>query len=263
MPSKYETLMIHVFLERWKQDAREISFTKGDVEILNRSLDLQIKNLPDMLYTFRYRAKMPMEIASRAPTGKIWAILPTGTATYKFVLTTDSNIVPNLNLLPIKIPDSTPEVIRMYSLGDEQAALAILRYNRLVDLFLGVTAYSVQNHLRTSVEGVGQMEIDELYVGVGMKGTHFIIPVQAKRGSDKIGIVQLYQDLAFCRLRYPTLEARSLAVQKIDDNTVAILELSVADANGILEVKVREERHYRLVSRDEISTEDLLFYKTL
>ncbi len=36
--------------------------------------------------------------------------------------------------------------------------------------FTGITCYSLQNHLRTSVPDIGQVETDELYVGVDKKG---------------------------------------------------------------------------------------------
>lgn len=82
------------------------------------------------------------------------------------------------------IPDATPEIIRAYAMDDEQALLAILRYNRLIDTFLGLTTYSLQNHLRTTVKKIGQIEIDELYVGMDKRGCHYVIPVQAKGGKD-------------------------------------------------------------------------------
>ena len=63
------------------------------------------------------------------------------------------------DIAAIKIPDATPEIIAAYALGDdEQALLAKVRYNRLIDIFLGLTTYSLQNHLRTYVAGMGQIE---------------------------------------------------------------------------------------------------------
>ena len=50
------------------------------------------------------------------------------------------------------------------AMSDEQALLAKVRYNRLIDVFLGLVAYSLQNHLRTTVTEMGQIEIDEIYV---------------------------------------------------------------------------------------------------
>lgn len=79
-----------------------------------------------------------------------------------------------------KVPDAPPGVIAMYSLNDEQALLAKLRYNRLVDIFTRVTCYSLQNHLRTAVPKLGQVETDEIYIGVDRRGAHYIFPVQAK-----------------------------------------------------------------------------------
>src|SRR5437868_1630175 len=45
-----------------------------------------------------------------------------------------------------------------HAFNDEQALLARVRYNRLVDIFTGVTCYSLQNHLRTAVPEMGQVE---------------------------------------------------------------------------------------------------------
>ena len=54
---------------------------------------------------------------------------------------------------PHRNPDSTPGVIS-YALSDEQSLLATVRYNRLIDVFTGLTCYSLQNHLRTSQTGL-------------------------------------------------------------------------------------------------------------
>lgn len=82
-------------------------------------------------------------------------------------------------MLPIKVPNATPEILLANAFDDEQALLAKVRYNRLIDLFLGITAHSLQNHLRTTVKGIGQIEIAELYVGLDRRGRQFIVPVQA------------------------------------------------------------------------------------
>jgi hypothetical protein len=43
-----------------------------------------------------------------------------------------------------------------------------LRYNRLIDVFIGVTCYSLQNHLRTTEPRIGQFETDEIYVNTDL-----------------------------------------------------------------------------------------------
>jgi hypothetical protein len=92
-------------------------------------------------------------------------------------------------LAETKILDSTPGVIEKYALNDEQALLAKIRYNRLVDIFAGLVCYSLQSHLRTTVPSMGQVETDELYIGVDKRGAHYVLPIQAKGRSDKIGIL--------------------------------------------------------------------------
>lgn len=94
-------------------------------------------------------------------------------------------------LAETKVPDSTPGVIGMYALSDEQALLAKLRYKRLIDISTGVACYSLQSHLRTNVPGLGQLETDEIYIGVDKRGAHYVFPVHAKAGNDVISVVQI------------------------------------------------------------------------
>ena len=78
---------------------------------------------------------------------RLWIIRSTGRSKYRFVLVTDVPLTPNPNLAVTKVPDATPGIIAKYALSDEQAVLARVRYNRLIDIFLGITCYSLQNHL--------------------------------------------------------------------------------------------------------------------
>ena len=49
------------------------------------------------------------------------------------------------------------------------------------------------------MSGIGQIEIDELYIGLDKRGCHYVIPAQAKGGKDQIGIVQITQDIEFAQ----------------------------------------------------------------
>jgi len=169
-----------------------------------------------------------------------------------------SRIIPRENLVATKIPDSTPEIISAYALNDEQALLAKVRYNRLVDIFLGVTTYSLQNHMRTTVKGLGQIEIDEVYVGINRNGQQFVIPVQAKGGSDQLATVQTSQDIACCKEKFPNLACRPVSAQFMSGEVIAMFELTLQRGD----VKVLEERHYRLVPSDQIEEEDLKLYSS-
>jgi len=103
---------------------------------------------------------------------------------------------------------------------------------------------------------MGQIEIDELYVGINKNGQQFVIPVQAKGGSDQLAAVQTSQDIACCVEKFPTLTCRSISAQFMPDNTIALFELAIDRE----EVKIVEERHYQLVPADSIQPDDLKRY---
>ncbi len=253
----YNQVICEIFRKYYKTGITEFEFTRTELKEVGDKLGIDSKNLGDVLYAYRFRRPLPKEITDTEPDGLQWIIQLAGRAIYKFSLEKINRIVPNKSLIKIKIPDSTPEIIVRYSSGDEQALLTKIRYNRLIDIFLGVTAYSLQNHLRTSVIGVGQIEIDELYVGLNHNGSQFIIPVQAKSGSDQISIVQAKQDIAYCATKYPELVCRTISAQFMNENVIAMFELTLDDA----EIRVVQEKHYRLVSAEAISEEDLQQYR--
>lgn len=202
---------------------------------------------------------MPEEITKTAPNGYYWRIRNIGKALYEFILEEGMEFIePDKMLATIKIPDSTPSIVRKYSISDEQALLTIVRYNRLIDIFLGITCYSLQNHLRTTVVGIGQIETDEIYVGLDKKGRQFIIPVQAKGGSDKLGVTQIEQDLELCKQKYPELICRAIACQFITADVVAMFEFSVEEGKIVKE----NECHYKIIEAKEISDDDLNRYNS-
>ena len=255
----YAAIIERIFLDRYKKGQTVVDFSRQDLIDTAHKLGVDLpKNIGDVVYSFRYRRDLPAAIVKTCAASESWFIFPAGHAKYRFERRAANPLVPRADLQQIKIPNATPEIIRKYALSDEQALLAIVRYNRLIDIFTGVTAYSLQNHLRTSVKGMGQIEVDELYVGVNTKGVHFVIPVQAKGRTDRLGIVQVWQDVAFCKAWFPELVPRPIGVQFMPDGAVAMLGL-VVDGE---DVKVAEERHYRLVSKDELTDAELASLRT-
>jgi hypothetical protein len=255
--SAYSSILVHIFLEKYSKGDVEVHFERDDIANASKTLKVNTpKNLGDVVYSFRHRKELPEDISCTAPDGYEWIIAGTGDAQYKFKLAKMSRIIPRDDLQTIKIPDSTPEIIASYSLSDEQALLAKLRYNRLIDVFLGITAYSLQNHLRTKIRGIGQIEVDEVYVGLDKRGAHYVVPVQAKGGKDSLGIIQTIQDFAFCEEKYPDLIARPVSAQFIDNDIVALFELTMEHG----EVKIVEEKHYKLVPSSDIEKADLARY---
>jgi len=256
--NRYQKLIEKVFFDAYKQGATVVAFDREQLISCAKALNIDVpKNLGDVIYSVRYRMPLPGTVIDKATPGREWVIQGAGKAKYEFRLVKINRIVPNDSLVTIKIPDSTPEIVLMNALSDEQALLAKVRYNRLIDIFLGVAAYSLQNHLRTSVKDIGQIEIDEIYVAVDMHGRQFVLPVQAKGGKDELSVVQTTQDIACCAEKYQDLICRAISAQFIEDDLIALFELTVEDS----QVRVVQEKHYRLVPGKEISPKDLEHYK--
>lgn len=256
--ARYDAVVAELFRRHYKPKTTSFDFERNElIDIIQALKVSQIKNLGDIIYTYRFRRDFPSSIRATAASGLEWGIKLAGRGLYKFRLGPPSRIVPRPDMAAIKVPDSTPEIIAKYAQSDEQALLARVRYNRLVDIFLGIASYSLQNHLRTTVKDLGQIEIDELYVGISKTGQQFTIPVQAKGNDDKLSSAQVEQDYLWCLERYPLIMCRPISAQFMPDRTIALFELAVDKDN---EVHVVEERHYRLVPRDQISDEDLQNY---
>ncbi len=257
--NRYTQIIETIFLNRYKPGQTEVSFTRDDIAKAASEIDIDLpKNTGDLVYSFRYRARFPKSITQCAPPDHSWIIRPRGPAKYLFALTKTPRIIPSEILTKTKIPEATPGIIAKYALSDEQALLAKLRYNRLVDVFTGVTCYSLQSHLRTSVPDMGQVETDEIYIGIDRRGAHYVFPVQAKGGSnDQVGIVQIEQDLALCKAKFPALICRPIAAQFMAGNLIALFLFSEND-NGLT---VDYEKHYRLVPPDQMTDKDLEEYR--
>ena len=255
--NRYLQLIETIFFKYYKKGKTEVPFVREDLETTATELGIEPpKNLGDTVYTFRNRSKLPDSINQLAPPGSEWVIRSAGWSKYVFSLSTLSRIVPSALLSETKIPDSTPGVIERYALNDEQGLLAKLRYNRLIDIFLGMGCYSLQNHLRTTVPGMGQIETDEIYIGLDKRGGHYVIPVQAKGGKDQLGTVQIEQDIAMCKHKFPVLTCIPVAAQFMENNLIALFSFEHSGKS----ISILCEKHYRLVETHELSDEEILRY---
>ena len=258
-PNRYSQIIEDIFFRHYRPGDSIVHFARDDIEGSAKRLDIPMpKNLGDVVYSFRHRTALPDAIVREASQGQSWVIVGKGRAKYAFELKPVSKIQPDPMLPVIKVPDATPGIVSRYALTDEQALLAKLRYNRLIDIFTGVTSYSIQNHLRTTVSGIGQIETDEIYVGLDKRGSHYVLPVQAKGKTDQIGVVQIEQDIALCNERFAELIARPIAAQFVDKEVIALFEFDIDSDERIVKLA---ESHYRLVPEQELSSEELLVYR--
>ncbi|HEV2167021.1 MAG TPA: endonuclease [Thermoplasmata archaeon] len=258
-PNRYTRIVERIFEERFQPGATVVPFSREDIVGAARALGIKLpKNLGDVLYSFRFRTELPASITSKAPAGQVWILRPAGRGEYTFFATKVAVFGPRAGASVTKVPDSTPGLIDRYAQSDEQALLAKLRYNRLVDVFTGITCYSLQSHLRTTVEDLGQVETDEVYVGLDRSGAHYVLPVQAKGKNDRHNVVQIESDIAMCAEKFPALIAKPVGAQFMEGGIIAMFEFE----HGRDGVSVASEQHYRLVRPNELTPEEIELYRS-
>ncbi|MDP8240387.1 MAG: hypothetical protein P9X24_14955 [Candidatus Hatepunaea meridiana] len=255
--NRYVKIIEKIFFSHYEEGVENILFSREEIIDAAKKVKVEIvKNLGDLICSFRYRAELPDSIKECAPKGREWIISPAGRSRYRFALREEVRILPNNLMVETKILDATPGIITQYATDDEQGLLAKVRYNRLVDIFTGITCFSLQNHLRTTVPEVGQVETDEIYIGVDRRGAHYVFPIQAKGGSDRLSIVQIEQDLALCLDKFPDLICKSIATQFIESDLIAMFSFEDSKSGA----KLLHEKHYRLVAPDELSDDEIKSY---
>ncbi len=264
----YARIVEDIFLSNYRRGDTSVAFERNEIASTARRLGINTpRNLGDVLYSFRYRRQLPDAITSTAPPDKEWAIFPAGRSVYEFKQLRFSAIALNSQLIRVKIPDATPGAISMYALSDEQVLLAVLRYNRLVDIFTRLTCYSLQNHLRTSIPVWNpikqqnentQVETDEIYVGIDRYGTHYAIPIEAKGESDSLNVIQIWQNAKVCVAKFPDVSIRCIAAKAISHHGIALIEVQAHDLENIAILK---ETHYQLVHPDQMRAEDIRRYR--
>jgi hypothetical protein len=103
-----------------------------------------------------------------------------------------------------------------------------------------------------------QVETDEIYIGVDRRGAHYVLPVQAKGAKDRLGIVQIEQDVAMCADKFPSLICRPIATQFMKDDLIALFEFEEGESG----IALVAEKHYRLVPATDVTTADLELYRS-
>jgi len=244
--SIYDRVLVEIFSRHDGASQDEFEFEREEVEKILREWGRRVKNLGDVLYSYRSgRRPLPEDIAAIGN----WVIEGRGRGRYAFrQLARSPYIQIPTDLQTIGVLDATPDIILKYGGSDEQGLLTRVRYNRLVDIFLGITAYHLQGHVRAYIKDSGQVEIDDLYLGVDTDGNQHVIPIEAKTAKEPLGVIQVTSLNAFGQRKFPGLILRSVAVKSWDDDSIFFIEFnSSLDSN---EIEVVEYRRYRLVRED-------------
>lgn len=239
----YDRIITTLFFSKFKEGASEIGFTKDELVAAAKKLKIALRNPPDVVYTYRSRANLPQTILDKGN----WVIRPKGKGKFSFFKSKRKPFVDiQEGLLAIDVPNALPEIVEKYASADEQALLSSIRYNRLADIFTEITCFHLQSHIRTTIEGEGQIEVDDLYVGIDADGTEYILPLEAKSSDDrdKLGWIQISNMVKFARQNFPKLKCRPIAAKPSGNNKVYLIEFD--DNPNSEEVSIVQVKLYRL-----------------
>lgn len=112
--AKYDEIISAIFKDRYTEGVTSIIFEREDLATKARELGFEPpKNLGDIVYSYKYRKRLPEDIINTAPEGFYWRIKNTGIAQHEFVLTPGAEFVePDSMLATTKIPDGTPSIVK-------------------------------------------------------------------------------------------------------------------------------------------------------
>lgn len=246
--TKYDEVIIALFEKLYAEGLDTLEFAKDDVDDICETLGIKIKNIPDVLYTYRSRSELPESITRIGH----WIIEGIGKGRYAFLkLERPPHFDVQTDLDVREVLDATPDIVLKYSGSDEQSLLSRIRYNRLIDIFLSLTAYHLQGHSRTTLKEVGQVEIDELYLAVDTNGRQYVIPIEAKGqdARDRIGVAQVRWLIMFAEEHYSDLIIRPVAIKGVADDTIHLVEFNTeTDLNSI---RIKREMRYKLIREED------------
>lgn len=246
----YGPILLHVFRARWRQGASTVLFTLDDIRNAADSLKLEVRNPADLIYRMRSRTVLPKEILDKG----FYILRAIGRGQYQFEKGS-STIFQPLDTQPVEALDLTPLPVRRLlpervAEMDEQAVLTVASYCKLFDHFTGLQVYRLRSHVRKSVPGVGQAELDAIDVGVALRDDELpiIFPIEAKAAADALNRVQVFNMLQYSRHYFPGMTIRPLAVKVDYDSVLHILEFN--SAAKAADLKIIKSASYTLKLSD-------------
>ena len=251
----YVPIIKQIFKERYVVGAAYIDFTLDDVRLAADQLGVQTRNPGDVVYRMRARTELPEEIRAAG----FYIIRQVGRGIYRMEKAT--GIIIDIDNDPVAIDalDLTPLPVRRLLAErlnevDEQGLLTIVNYSKIIDHFTGLTVYRLRNHVRKSVIGVGQAEVDEVDVGVALSDEEvpIVFPIEAKAVADAINRVQIATQVQFARQYFPGHTIRPLAVKVDDKGLVHCLEFNDESSPAALQVLRRSVYRLQLSERQVI-----------
>lgn len=226
----YGPILLHIFDARWRQGTPTVLFTLDDIRNAADTLKLEVRNPADLIYRMRSRTVLPKEILDKG----FYILRAIGRGQYQFEKGSstifeplDSALTEALDLTPLPVRRLLPEKLAEM---DEQAVLTVASYCKLFDHFTGLQVYRLRSHVRKSVPGIGQAELDAIDVGVALRDDEMpiIFPIEAKAAADALNRVQIFNMVQYSRHYFPGMTVRPLAIKVDHDSILHIMEFSSA-----------------------------------
>jgi hypothetical protein len=101
-----------------------------------------------------------------------------------------------------------------------------------------MTIYRLRSHVRKSVPGLGQAELDAIDVGIAASEDEIpvIFPIEAKAATDALNRVQIFNMVQYVRHYYPNLVLRPLAIKVDHDSLLHMMEFNVPTKTSDLRI---------------------------
>lgn len=246
----YVPILRAIFQEKYKSGDEFVDFTLDDVRGAANELGITVRNPADVIYRMRSRTILPAEILELG----FYVLRQVGRGRYRLeqaestiIDLPDNPPIEALDLTPLPVRRLLPESLRDV---DEQALLSVMGYSKLLDHFTGLTVYRLRSHVRKSVIGVGQAELDELDVGVALTDEEvpIVLPIEAKTVADPVNRVQISVMAQFAAAYFPDHEVRPLAMKVDERGLMHFLEFNVTETPS--ELVVLRSACYRLKLSD-------------
>jgi hypothetical protein len=246
----YGPVLLAIFRRKYRAGDTRVVFTLEEVREELLLQGVQARNVPDLIYRMKSRTVLPAEIQEAG-----FRILEiTSRGVYALALGEATLIgYPEVGEV-VELEDRTPLPVRRLLTGsfgaiDEQGLLSVLRYNDLISHFLEVPTFHFKAHVRKSVPGVGQAEIDDVHIAVDPRdpnhGPLTIVPLEAKAKDDPVNRVQIVMQTRYALHAFPGLAIRPLTVKLFEDGLILMMEFNVTEEPNLLQVT--RHRHYRLL----------------
>lgn len=247
----YVPILSRVFEKYYKEGDTVVRFTLDDIREAADELNIVARNPGDVIYRMRSRTELPKAITDKG----FYILRQVKRGVYQFEVGTSTivqipvgEIIDTIDQTPLPVRRLLPEDLAEI---DEQGLLTIIQYCNLLSHFTGLQVFRLKSHVRKGVRSVGQVEVDEVDVGVALDitDTPIVFPIEAKAPPDALNWTQIAAQVTFAIQYFPGHTIRPIAVKVDYDSLIHILEFNLTKEPS--ELKVLRSATYKLNLSDQ------------